>query len=251
MTADPSSLARGVVHVWHASAVDRWTSDDDRARALAWLSPAERTRFDRYRRDLDRDMFLLGRVMARALVGRALGVAPTGWAWVEGPRGRPDIAGDRGTPPVSFNLAHSGGLVVCAIARGVTVGVDIEDRRRASIGRDLAARACTAAELAVIEAAGEDGWRDCFLRHWTLKEAYLKGRGLGIAQHLTDTGFTFDAAGAAPRLVLHRALAGDDARWAFALRELAPAHYVAIAAAHGAEAPPAFTLQPLPRDLVP
>jgi 4'-phosphopantetheinyl transferase len=196
-------------------------------------------------------MFLLGRVMARALVGRALGVAPTGWTWAEGPRGRPDVAGDRGTPPISFNLAHSGGLVVCAIARGLTVGVDVEDRRRASIGRELAARACTAEELAAIEAAGEDGWRDCFLRHWTLKEAYLKGRGLGIAQHLTDVAFAEGDGQAAPRLVLHRALAGDDARWAFALRELAPAHYVAVAAAHGAATPPAFDLQPLPRDLLP
>jgi 4'-phosphopantetheinyl transferase len=250
MTADPSSIASGVVRVWHASAVGLWTSDGDRARALTWLSPAERTRFDRYRRDLDRDMFLLGRVMARALVGRALGVTPTAWTWTEGPRGRPEVADARGTPPLSFNLAHSGGLVVCAIARGHDVGVDVEDRRRASIGRDLAARACTPDELAVIDAAGEDGWRDCFLRHWTLKEAYLKGRGLGIAQHLTDAAFTFDTDDS-PRLVLHRALAGDDARWAFALHEVAPAHYLAVAAAHGAGDRPAFDIHPLSRDLVP
>ena len=66
-----------VVSVWHATTADVLDDDARRASALAWLSPADHARHERYRFEADRDMFLLGRVMARALVGQALGVAPT------------------------------------------------------------------------------------------------------------------------------------------------------------------------------
>ena len=61
------------------------------ARALELLRPAERARHARFRHDADRQMFLLGRVMARTIVGEALGESPDDWPWREGPRGRPEI----------------------------------------------------------------------------------------------------------------------------------------------------------------
>src|ERR1051325_9885478 len=61
------------------------------SRAIDWLDPGEQERYNRFRAADDRQMFLLGRVMARSLVGRALGLPPTAWRWREGPRGRPEI----------------------------------------------------------------------------------------------------------------------------------------------------------------
>ncbi len=96
----------GIVCVWHASIRHVFSRDSGAvARALPLLRPAERERFDRFRQDADRQMFLLGRVMARTLVGNALGVAPHDWPWREGTRGRPEI--DDVDCPISFNLAHS------------------------------------------------------------------------------------------------------------------------------------------------
>src|SRR5687767_10403366 len=175
VTASSSCPDRGEVRVWHARPDDIWPSDGSKTRALGWLTPPERARHDRYRHDVDRDMFLLGRAMARALVGAALGVAPTAWPWRDAGRGRPAI--DMPSCPLSFNLAHSGGLVVCALARDTEVGVDVEDRARAALDRNLVARYCSPAERVAIDARGEDGWQDQFLQFWTLKEAYLKARG--------------------------------------------------------------------------
>jgi 4'-phosphopantetheinyl transferase len=203
--ASSSSGAR-VVCVWHAT-VDAITSRSAGAqeRAVAVLNPAERVRHGRFRHDDDRHQFLLGRVMARAIVGDALGVPPDAWRWREGPRGRPEI--DEPDCPVSFNLAHSAGLVVCAVSHAGPVGVDVEHRERAPIDRALVARCCAANEAADIDAQG-DGWRDQFLKYWTLKESYLKAVGLGISVHLPDVRFQL-AAGPAPAFT--GTLAGADA----------------------------------------
>jgi 4'-phosphopantetheinyl transferase len=209
------------------------------AQALAWMSDAERARFDRFHHDHDRLMFALGRLMARTLVGRALGVDPADWAWREGSHGRPEI--DAPATDLHFNLAHSAGLVICVIGRGRAVGVDVEGLTRRAPDVALVARCCSPAETDDVRAHG-DRWRDRFLTYWTLKEAYLKARGLGISVTLSDISFTLDAHGA--RIGFERSLVGTDDRWAFHLWQPGPRHLAALAAHVADGARPAFTAQP-------
>jgi 4'-phosphopantetheinyl transferase len=217
---------------------------------LEWLDGAERERYERFHGAEDRAMFLLGRVMARALVGRAAGVDPKAWQWREAPRGRPEIAWPATT--LQFNLAHSAGLVVCALAAGRDVGVDVEDFERRPVEPAVVRRYCSPAEVADIERHG-DRWHDRFLLYWTLKEAYLKARGLGIAVQLADISFSLDA-GAPPRVGFLGSLAGTDTRWQFHVARPTERHVVAIAAASndglGVQfeiAPFEWTLARLPR----
>ena len=207
--------------------------------SLAWMAPGERARFDRFRHDEDRLMFALGRFMARTLVGRALGVEPATWAWREGPHGRPEI--DRPDTDVHFNLSHSAGLVICAIARGRTVGVDVEDLTRRAPDWALVERYCSPAEADDVRAHG-DRWRDRFLTFWTLKEAYLKARGLGISVPLADISFTATPPDA--RVGFVGALTGTDDRWAFHLWRPSARHLAAVAADTIDGARPAFTVSP-------
>ena len=239
-------LEPGALRVWYARPDEVWTSAEASEAATAWLQPAERDRFNRFRHTSDREMFLLGRVMARALVGRALGVAPTAWRWREGPRGRPEI--DAASCAFSFNIAHSAGLVVCAVAREAQVGVDVEHRQRPPLDRASVARYCSPAEVADIESQGADGWHDQFLKYWTLKEAYLKARGLGIAVHLADLSFEL----AAPGIALHHlgSLAGSDTGWAFDLRPVGSHHYLATAMSTQAARSP-WVVEPLPLAWIP
>jgi 4'-phosphopantetheinyl transferase len=194
------------------------------ARTLDWMSEAERARFSRFRHDDDRHMFAMGRLMSRTIVARQLGLAPHAWVWREGPHGRPEIA----SPPtdVRFNLSHSGGTVVCALARGQEVGVDVESLDRRQPDPAIVARYCSAAEAADVLASGDD-WFERFLTCWTLKEAYLKARGLGIGVALSD--ISFDLAGPQPRIGFSDSLAGTDARWAFHMWRPAPRQLAAVA----------------------
>lgn len=231
-----------VVCVWHATVDEFLARDDDaRARALDMLRPAERERHGRFRHDDDRHMFLIGRVMARAIVADAIGEAPHDWPWREGPHGRPEV--DRDDCPVSFNVAHSAGLVVCAISTPGPVGVDVEHRSRAPIEHGLVARCCADDEAADVNAHG-DKWRDHFLKYWTLKESYLKATGLGISVHLPDVRFRLQ--GGAPTAAFTGSLEGADAGWTFDLRTALPDHYIAVATSTADGTRPTITHAPFP-----
>ena len=238
------------VSVWYARTEDVLRDDSRRERARQWLSPADHVRHERYRFPADRDMFLVGRLMARALVGQALGVSPHSWEWREGPRGRPELADPAARDRISFNLAHSAGLVVCAVSSVAVVGVDVEHRRRPRVDARMVRRYCAPCEVEDIERHGPDAWQDQFLKYWTLKEAYLKARGLGIAVHLSDPSFTLGTD--AIRLErLNSLSADDDSEWAFVLDGSSPSHYVAAAVTARANEAPRFSIAPLPHDLLP
>jgi len=234
------------VVAWYAPAAWLAANGDRRARAMQLLLPPERSRYERYRADDDRLMFLLGRVMARTMVGRALGVPASGWEWVEGEHGRPRIADP--SCRIRFNVAHSGGMVVCAVACGREVGVDVEDLERRAPAPLVVRRYCSPAEAADIESHGDAGWATRFLSYWTLKEAYLKARGLGISVPLADVEFTLDDA-RPPRIRFVRSLQDADDRWAFHLTALSRRHLMAIAAP-APDGAPAFLVAPMPEDLL-
>jgi 4'-phosphopantetheinyl transferase len=213
------------VDVWHDT-VDRWREDPDRVRrGLTWLSDTERVRFQRFVHDEDRWMFLSGRVMARALVGRALGCEPMSWRWREGPHGRPEI--DAPDATWRFNVAHSAGLVVCAIADGVDVGVDVEDLERRPVGPGFVRRYLSPAEAADVESQPADARQERVLTYWTLKESYLKACGLGVSVPLAE--ITFSLANGRPTVSFHGSLAGTAADWTFRLNRPTPRHLMATA----------------------
>lgn len=221
---EPASCGdRDEVCVWYAHVDDALGDPAAVASAQHALTDADQARFARYQGEADRRMFLLGRVMSRDLVGRALNVGAGAWDWREGPHGRPEIA--RPSTLVRFNLAHSAGLVVCAVASGREVGVDVEDLHRPATDPRMVNRYCAPGEAADVEAQG-DRWRERFLIYWTLKEAYLKARGLGISVPLREIGFVLSPA---PRVTFHGSLAGSSDAWAFHLSRPTDRHLVAIA----------------------
>lgn len=246
MSRAPSCPGHDEVVIWLARTDEIGWPRARVDRAIAWLDAGERARFTRFRHDADRHMFLLGRVMARRLVGAALGVDPTAWRWREGERGRPDV--DMAGCPISFNLAHSAGVVVCAVACGRHVGVDVEHRKRPPTDPRVVRRFCSDAEALDIERHGPDGWRDQFLRYWTLKEAYLKARGVGIGVPLADVSFSL---GDPVRVTFANSLTGSDTAWAFALDEQHDTHLVAAAASATDGRRPRFIAEAFGPDLLP
>jgi 4'-phosphopantetheinyl transferase len=88
--------------------------------------------------------------------------------------------------PISFSVSHSGGLGLVAVIEGNTpVGVDVESVRARARLDALARRVLDAEDHAAwARLPGEDARLRAFLQAWTEKEAYLKGRGIGIATRL-------------------------------------------------------------------
>jgi 4'-phosphopantetheinyl transferase len=237
---DPSvvpTVAPNVVIAWHASSVPL-TDRVLEQRACTVLRADDERRYARFRAEDDRRMFLLGRLMARVLVARAIGAEPMAWTWREGPHGRPEMVGET---HVHFNLAHSAGLVVCVIAPDRDVGIDVEDLARRPVDPAVVRRYCAPDEIADIDARPAAERHARFLRFWTLKEAYLKARGLGISLPLADIDFS--AEHEPPEIAFRGSLARVDAGWAFHLARPTPGHLVAMAASWTDGARPAFHLR--------
>jgi len=207
--------------------------------AHVWLPtlPAdEQQRFLRYRRPLDAHQFLVGRLMIRRWLAEATSIPASDWRFSEGERGRPEIAGP--DTQWSFNLSHSGGLVACALARALApvvppgadagIGVDLEDLDRRPLSPDLIHRFCAPSEVVDIERQPEALRAQRFLTYWTLKEAYLKARGLGIAVHLADLDFSLE--GPHPAIRFRESLAGTASDWAFELFQPTPRYLLSVAA---------------------
>jgi 4'-phosphopantetheinyl transferase len=106
--------------------------------------------------------------------------------------------------------------------------VDVENLERRQKDRAIVARYCSPAEVADVNAQPESAWHSRFLMYWTLKEAYLKARGLGVSVPLSDVSFTLD--GDSARVTFLDLLSGTDTRWLFHLTQPTAQHLMAVAA---------------------
>jgi 4'-phosphopantetheinyl transferase len=218
------------VHVWLLTAPE--DADEARAaRARALLDADERARMTRLRRREDARRYLFAHALARTTLTRyAPDVAPESWSFRANPSGRPEIAGVPSS--LRFNLSHTAGLVACAVSRGREVGVDVEHLFPPRWGDEacleLAASCFASAEVAALAAAAPDARRARFFELWTLKEAYLKARGLGLAVPLG--AFAIEASAPEVRVRCAPDVDHDPDGWHFERSRPTSRHALALAA---------------------
>jgi 4'-phosphopantetheinyl transferase len=128
---------------------------------------------------------------------------------------------------LSFNLSNSLGLVVCLVAEGeADVGVDVEPHERAKQIMELAPKVFSPLEQAQLAALPEAERHDRALSLWTLKESYIKARGLGLLIPLDRFSFVFGGAEGI-RLEIDPEIDDQAGRWRFCQIDLA-GHRIAV-----------------------
>ena len=186
--------------------------------ALALLNDGERAQHQRYIPPAKRHEYLATRVLVRTVLGEALGMAPQELQFVHNEWGCPALAPDSSSAPIHFNISHTDGLVVCLVSTDYRVGVDTELLARAPTLLALAPRVFAPAELSDLDALPEDERAQRAVRLWTLKESYIKARGMGLALALDGFAFRFGEGGV--RLEVTAALDDHGSRWQFQTRTL-------------------------------
>lgn len=139
------------------------------------LADDERQRADRFRREIDRTSFIAARGILRALLGNYLQCDAREIQFSYSDRGKPFLADNS----LQFNLSHSGGLALYAIAANRAVGIDIEAIRDIEI-EPLAKRFFSDREYRKLCQLEGDRKSQAFFTYWTAKEAYLKATGEGL-----------------------------------------------------------------------
>ena len=180
----------------------------------AWMSEDEHARMARFIFDRDRRRFLMTRALVRSALSRYAAVAPADWRFTANVHGRPELVDrPRGVPDLRFNLSHTEGLVACAVTIGREIGVDVEHVGR-RLTHDIAGRFFSPREVRDLHALPAGEQPKVFFDYWTLKEAYIKARGFGLALPLADFAFTLSPP-ALPAISFEPALKDDPSTWQF------------------------------------
>lgn len=231
---DTLTGARGIVDLWYYlyEAPDppgRWLTEQ-----ASVMTADEQERYRRLRFERDRRMFLATRALVRNVLTRYVAtVPPEAWRFAAGPHGKPRIV-EPIEPSVHFNLSNTRGLVVCAVSIAhATLGVDTEAFDDGFAADDVAAAHFSPEELRAFRGASVSQRTARFFAYWTLKESYIKARGLGLSLPLDQFWFHIGDEGIDIRF--DPRLGEDSSRWRFALVETPPGHVVALGVDTGGE----------------
>jgi len=195
---------------------------------IARLGDVERARAQRFHFDHDRFSYVAAHALGRGLLAAWTGIAASAWDFTVDDFGKPEVAAPAWPRRLRLNLSHTRGLAAAVLTEDCDVGVDVEWLDRRPVEDGLAQRFFAAAECAQLAAMAPQARHHGFLDFWTLKEAYVKAIGKGLAQPLDSFAFTLDPLS----IAFDDALSDDPCRWWFHRLRPTPSHILAVALRH-------------------
>ena len=188
----------------------------------------ENARSDKFQFEKHRHEFLATRGLVRTVLGSYADEDPKRLRFAKGEWGKPSIASPDRAKGISFNLSNTDGMVVLMVTRDRDIGVDVERLDSTSDLDGVAARVFAPSELAALRRLPLEEQRERFFAYWTLKEAYIKARGMGLELPLEKFAFDLDAD---PKIEIAFAppIQDDFKVWQFGRMNLSPLHRAAWA----------------------
>jgi len=227
MPPERSRPASGDVHLWWIQPSAVGAAELERFRG--WMTQDERERgarfvFEHLRRD-----FAITRGLVRSTLSRYAPVAPAEWRFEANAYGRPHVVAPAAGADLHFNISHTRDFIVCAVAERYGIGVDVEDVTRKTETVAIADRFFSPSEFQELRRLPADRQRERFFHYWTLKESYIKARGMGLSLPLDQFSFHFDASDGPIHISFGEAIRDQPDRWQFALFRPTADHQLAVA----------------------
>ncbi|MDJ0950851.1 MAG: 4'-phosphopantetheinyl transferase superfamily protein [Alphaproteobacteria bacterium] len=193
-------------------------------RCIEIMPLQERRSIERYKDAARQAQALAARALLRRALSHRLGLPAPEWRFEAAPRGRLRLAAAQNPRRADFSLAHTEACVVCAIAEGARVGVDVEAIARLPDLRAVARTFLAPREYEAVAAMTPQEAETAMIRLWTLKEALAKGVGAGMA--LAFETIRFDVARLSPGVEIECLSA---ANWRFRTWDVGTTHAIALA----------------------
>ncbi|WP_330301268.1 4'-phosphopantetheinyl transferase family protein [Streptomyces sp. NBC_00503] len=245
LPSGPDGTGPAPIHLW-------FCPNEDLAPGIAatlasyWLDEQEQEVADGFLFERDRSQYLIAHALVRRVLALETGIPEAEAVIWRSSRGRPFLqlpSGGlpRGADMLDFNLSHARAYNLLGVSREHRIGVDVERMDRGDRGLENIITTFCAEEQDWIARAAPGRSRDRrVLRLWTLKEAYSKARGLGLALPFDSFAFTL----AEDEGVLSFQPPADDSaeRWRFLEVEPVPEVLAAVAVEVAGPHPPAVHL---------
>jgi 4'-phosphopantetheinyl transferase len=195
----------------------------------ALLTEEERQKEARFQFEKHRRQYVITRALIRTVLSGYSGLEPRCWRFATSAYGRPQVRAPSRIGGLSFNLAHTDDLIVCACSRSGLIGVDAEYVIQDRAPLDIAHRYFSPTEVAELNSAPSEARAEHFFQYWTLKESYIKAVGAGLAIPMDQFSFTLARAGYIG-ISFHGSLIDDPQCWRFWLLKPAAEHLIAVCA---------------------
>ncbi len=191
------------------------------------LSKDESDRADRFHFSADRDSYILAHGLLRLALSRTCAIPPREWRFEPDKHGKPFIVWPAGES-LRFSLTHSRGMVACASSARMDLGIDAEYVNKSLDLISIAKTVFSSFEYHALLSASEAERADRFFILWTLKEAYVKARGLGLSLPLDKFSFILGSA-VSPEVRFEECMNDDSSHWQFENRRFETDHVLALA----------------------
>jgi len=217
-------LADGAVHVWRIP-ID---AGIDTEPYFSVLSREEQERARKFRDATHEDAYVVAHGTMRMILAAYIQVPASDLTFESSPPGKPSLAN---ASQLEFNLAHSGGIALLAVAREKAVGVDVE-QWNANIDHETVADRCFSEveRDALRSLRPHDRRIEGFFAAWSRKEAYLKATGHGVSQGLDHFDVTLTP-GEAANLITDRRDSDANKRWMMVSLDVGRGYSAALVAA--------------------
>ena len=129
-----------------------------------------------YYKEIDQNNYLISRAIINTIFANVLKIKEREVVWKYTEYKKPYISNAMG---LKFNLSHTKGAVIIALAKN-NIGVDIEYIDTKFDYLDIVMGYFSKQEKAKIDTVF------AFYKHWVVKEAYLKYKGIGLLQDLSS-----------------------------------------------------------------
>jgi 4'-phosphopantetheinyl transferase len=194
---------------------------------LSLLCEQELRQYRRFHFAEDRHRYLVSHALVRNVLSRYVDLRPAEWNFSRSQHGKPEVA-NPGIPALQFNLTHTAGLAGCVVSFSDACGIDAEKITGRHNPAGVAKRMFSEAETRELEQLEGEAYLEHFFTRWTLREAYVKARGIGISFPTRKLTFTLDRDNAV-EVSFHPDIEDRQDNWHFQLLRPTEEHIAAIA----------------------
>ena len=219
------------IHLWSCFC-DEITDSGLLSKYNSLMEEHEKTRHQRFHFEKHQHQYLVTRALVRTVLSLYADIEPDQWRFTKNQYGRPEISplvpGQKPYLNLRFNLSHADGLIICGVTTNREIGVDVENLTRSNDLLGIADRYFSSTEVKDLFSQPAYRQTQRFFDYWTLKESYIKARGMGLSLPLDQFSFHIQP-DASTIISFDPRLKDNPAHWRFWQYKPSEDHQIALA----------------------